>query len=310
LRPLALTFVPVAIVLQIALGGPETDAQSLPDPVGPDSAPAGLLALQIPLAIVVASLPAILAIVLSCRWLQRHGAGSPGLGAVAVGVAAAFAASALPLALLQLDLGPLAPGERLLASVYLFTGGFEEAVKLVLLVAVLLPDEPLRRPRDAIVAALLMGAGFELVENAGKLLVATDLMQAVALRLPPRHLLFALLTGIGLWWYLRTGQRHRVLFATWLAAALAHGAFNHAAMVLGPRWIWTGPSEAEIYRLVFRIDLAMLQSEWAAFAVIEAAAVLAVGVIAAILARRILRADAERSPPALGSSCDSASRRA
>lgn len=301
LRPLALAFVPAAIALQIALAGPETDAQALEDAIAAASAPEGLLALQIPLAIVVASLPAILAIALGCRWLQRHGAGWPGLGAVAIGAAAAFTASALPIALLQLDLGPLAPGERFLASVYLFTGGLEEAVKLVLLVAVLLPDEPLRRPRDAIVAALLMGAGFELVENAGKLLVATNLLPFVALRLPPRHLLFALLTGIGLWWYLRTGHRRRVLFATWLAAALAHGAFNHATSVLGPRWIWTEPNEAEIYRLVFRVDLEMLKAEWTGFAIAEAGIVLAVGAIAIILARRVLRAGLEQSPPASAS---------
>src|SRR3954452_21369920 len=166
----------------------------------------------------------------------RPGGWGPPLAAVAAGWSA-VALAALPVGPLGAALLPSTPGPRLYGATYLLIGPWDEAAKPPPLVLLLLPTEPVRRPRDGLVAALLLGAGFGMAENLVYVGAAPEPFMLALLRaLVPGHLIVAPFAALGLHAALQRRERALSIWPGlalgWLAAALAPGAFDHGALVL------------------------------------------------------------------------------
>ena len=221
------------IVLAVALKA----GLALPRPLPGMLPPAGgLAAVSLPAAMLLANASALVLVAWGCRRLVRTGGWWPPLAAVAAGWSA-VALAALPVGTVGAALLPSTPGPRLYGATYLLIGPWEEAAKLAALVLLLLPTEPVRRPRDGLVAALLLGAGFGMAENLVYVGAAPEPFMLALLRaLVPGHLIVAPFAALGLHAALQRRERALSIWPClalgWLAAALAHGAFDHGALVL------------------------------------------------------------------------------
>lgn len=196
-----------------------------------EAALTGILAIDRPLGMLLVNALTAAVILLGCRFIRRRSSW-PGMAAVALGYFGAFLAAMIPYDLLAAALLPTDPQARLLAVNYLLIGPCEEAIKLILLLALVLRWEPVRDPKTALVAAVLVGAGFALLENLIYLQTPVDVAFTLIGRLLlPFHLLPGAITGIGVYGWVRTGRLWPVAIAG-LGAVLVHGAFDHGAMVL------------------------------------------------------------------------------
>lgn len=250
----------------------------------------GLLTVDVLLGLILGNLAVLTAAALFWRW-----AGTlwwPCAGAIVTGGMAATLVGLLP-AEIWAPAFLLPPDLRLVAINYLAVAPVEEGLKLLLLAGVLLPAEPTRDRRALVAAVFLMAAGFELVENLAYLLPPVQIEEVVPARLLlPRHLLFATFTAVGLCCSARV-RRGWVLALTWLAAAIAHGAFNVGIIVLSLRWWPLDALEAQAFLGAFGVHPERLDGEGWILAAKAQLAALGVAVVLAVLTlRRLLRAPA------------------
>jgi RsiW-degrading membrane proteinase PrsW (M82 family) len=261
----------------------------------------GIPVVDRPLGMLLVNGLVLVVIALGCRFLRRRSSW-PALAAVAIGGFGTLFAAMLPYPPLMDFLLPTDPQPRLLVTNYLFTGPIEEAAKLGLLLALVRRWEPVRDPKTVMVAALLVGAGFALLENflylhtpakAGFALVARLLL--------PFHVLAATIIALGVYGFLRTGRVWPLALA-WLGAALAHGAFNHSVIFFEIAMNSYSETEAAILSRELGVDLAVLRGlpRWPAL--LEAALLTSTLLATACAVGRLLRRPdaATARPPRLG----------
>jgi RsiW-degrading membrane proteinase PrsW (M82 family) len=291
-RRLLILVLVASVVLRAVLGAlapePAAGASSFQLQIGDLVAPfTGVAALDVPLAMVLGSSLCLVTGWLVWRRARREGVVWPCSGAVAAGVAAALIASQLS-ASLPVFAGLFPDGQRVFATNYLWIAPIEEGCKLVLLAWIFLPAEPIADRRGAIAATFLVAVGFELVETFIYLGAPYNGLVDVAGRALPRHLLFAAFTAVGLAWYV--GRRHLwILAGAWLAATLAHAAYNVAVLILDANLLPADPDRSMVLEQMFGLHPDRLTgAHWLAVAWVHLVALGLALAGAALILRRML----------------------